>query len=241
MTGLVSATYRPSVPLPSCESFESMGHNRGLGGKRLETRLKRQPSRAVETNGPNSPAVLIKIVERMACGDQSALSELYDATSRFVYGLCMRILSDAADAEEVTLDVYSQAWRQASRYDQTRGVPTTWLLTLAHSRSIDRLRSRGGRTAREEGLDAVAELPALSADPESSSSLSQRASFVRRALSRLSPEQREVLELAYFEGLTHVEIADRIRLPLGTAKSRIRLGLARLRQSLAPIQEGWPA
>lgn len=184
---------------------------------------------------------LASLFSGMAEGDQGALAQLYDATNRQVYGLALRIVSDAADAEEVTLDVYTQAWRQAARFDPTRGEPITWLLTLAHSRAIDRLRSRGGARKREQTLDAVVQLPAGDADPEHSSALAERARFVRKALSALSPEQREVIELAYFEGLTHVEIADRIRQPLGTAKSRIRLGMARLREALALSCEGWPA
>jgi RNA polymerase sigma-70 factor (ECF subfamily) len=181
---------------------------------------------------------LASLVRRLADGDNLALSSLYDATSRAVYGLILRILGNPADAEEVTLDVYTQAWRQAARYDVLRGDPLTWLLTLAHSRAIDRLRSRAGSKRREQELDSVAEFPAPDADPETASATSQQAVLVRRALARLSPEQRQVIELAYFEGLTHVEIAERIRQPLGTAKSRIRLGLAKLREALSPLAEG---
>jgi RNA polymerase sigma-70 factor (ECF subfamily) len=156
-----------------------------------------------------------------------------------VYGLCLRILGDAADAEEVTLDVFTQAWRQAARYDAARGQPLTWLLTLAHSRAIDRLRSRSGVRKREQALDEAADFASALSDPEASSAAAQRARCVRQALAVLSAEQRQVIELAYFEGLTHVEIAERIRLPLGTAKSRIRLAMNKLRETLAPLSEGW--
>lgn len=175
----------------------------------------------------------------MTEGDQSALAALYDATSRQVFGLALRILSDAADAEEVTLDVFSQAWRQSSRFDPARGDVVSWLLTLSHSRAIDRLRSRAGARKREEALDTVAESPAAGDDPEKTSFLAQRARAVRRALAALSTEQREVIELAYFEGLTHVEIADLLRQPLGTVKSRIRLGMTKLRDVLMPEPDGW--
>ena len=181
---------------------------------------------------------------RIAAGDSAALGTLYDETSGIVFGLCSRILGDPADAEEVTLDVYTQVWRQAARYDPERGEPVTWLLTLAHSRAIDRLRSRAPSRKREQGLDSapgVADLPGPGADPEAASAFAERARFVRQALASLSAEQREVLELAYFEGLTHVEIAGRIRQPLGTTKSRIRLGLGKLREALAPFSRGWPA
>lgn len=185
--------------------------------------------------GPDCTALL----RRLADGDHAALSALYDATSRLVYGLALRILSDPADAEEVTLDVYTQAWRQVSRYDASRGDALTWLLTLARSRAIDRLRSRAGGRKREQALDVVSELPGDAPDPERQSAFAERARHVRRALSSLSPEQRQCIELAYFEGLTHVEIAERIQQPLGTAKSRIRLAMVKLRDALSPLEEGW--
>lgn len=180
--------------------------------------------------GESAHAALIR---RLVAGDQAALSELYDATSRLVFGLAARILNDSADAEEVTLDVYTQAWKQSSRYDASRGDPITWLLTLAHSRAIDKLRSRSGTKRREQSLEAVAEFPSAARDPESTSVEAQRARLVRKAMAALSSEQREAIELAYFEGLTHVEIAERTGQPLGTAKSRIRLGMSRLREALS--------
>lgn len=173
------------------------------------------------------------LLRRIASGDCAALSALYDATSRPVFGLALRILGERADAEEVALDVYTQVWRQAARYDPARGEAVSWLMTLAHSRAIDRLRSRAGTRRREEELDDDAPVADLGPDPEAASALGERARSVRRALALLSPEQRRVIELAYFEGLTHVEIAERISQPLGTAKSRIRLAMEKLRDALA--------
>jgi RNA polymerase sigma-70 factor (ECF subfamily) len=172
------------------------------------------------------------LIRRIASGDSAALSDLYDLSSRFVYGICLKVLRNGADAEEVTLDVYAQAWRQASRFDANRGEPLAWLLMLARSRAIDRLRSRGGIRRHEEDLEKVRDLASSGADPETLSSLAQRASTVRAALSCLPAEQREVIELAYFEGLTHTEIAEKLAQPLGTTKSRIRLALRRLRNAL---------
>jgi RNA polymerase sigma-70 factor (ECF subfamily) len=169
------------------------------------------------------------LMRRIASGDSAALSDLYDLSNRFVYGICLKVLRNSADAEEVTLDVYTQAWRQASRFDADRGEPLAWLLMLARSRAIDRLRSRGGVRRHEEDLEQVRDLASPGIDPETGSSLSQRASTVRAALAGLPAEQREVIELAYFEGLTHTEIAERLAQPLGTTKSRIRLALQRLR------------
>jgi RNA polymerase sigma-70 factor (ECF subfamily) len=179
------------------------------------------------------------LVGRLAAGDQNALGPLYDATSRPVYALVVRILFLAADAEEVTLDIYCQAWRNASRFDPARGDVLGWLLNSARSRAIDRLRSRGASAARrEETLEGAVPLPDPAPGPEEASASSQRSRRVRAALALLSDEQREVIELAYFEGLTHAEIAERISIPLGTAKSRIRLALTRLRDSLAPLLAG---
>ncbi len=179
------------------------------------------------------------LMRRISSGDPAALSELYDQSSRFVFGICFKVLRNHADAEEVTLDVYTQAWRQAARFDSDRGEPLAWLLMLARSRAIDRLRSRGGARRHEEDLEQARGLASPGADPETSSSLAQRASTVRAALLGLPAEQREVIELAYFEGLTHTEIAEKLAQPLGTAKSRIRLGLAHLRQALGSQAEGW--
>lgn len=173
------------------------------------------------------------LLARVAAGDAAALGTLYDRTNRLVYGLALRILGETADAEEVTLDVYTQVWKQADRFDPARGEAVTWLLTLTHSRAIDRLRSRSGSRRREQELDEGAAFAAEGPDPEAATELGQRARSVRCALALLSPEQRQVIELAYFEGLTHVEIAERIGQPLGTTKSRIRLGMAKLRDTLA--------
>lgn len=180
-----------------------------------------------------------ELMHRVAAGDAAALAELYDLSSRYVYGICLKVLRNSADAEEVTLDVYTQAWRQAARFDADRGEPLAWLLMLARSRAIDRLRARGAVRRHEEDFDQVRDFASPGVDPETGSSLAQRASTVRAALASLPAEQREVIELAYFQGLTHTEIAEKLAQPLGTAKSRIRLALQRLRQTLGSHAEGW--
>jgi len=161
-----------------------------------------------------------ELVRRIAAGDAAALSELYDLSSRYVFGICLKVLRNSADAEEVTLDVYTQAWRQAARFDADRGEPLAWLLMLARSRAIDRLRARSGVRRHEEDIEKVRDFASPLIDPESGSALAERASTVRAALAGLPAEQREVIELAYFQGLTHTEIAERLAQPLGTAKSR---------------------
>lgn len=184
----------------------------------------------VTTPTDPAPAALIA---RCAGGDQGALATLYDATAAQVNGLALRILGDRELAEEITGDVFLQAWRSAASYDAQRGSPIAWLLTMTRSRAIDRLRATAGdrrQTAPFElGLRAAAQEPG----PEETSNLAQRGRFVRAALDRLSREQREAIELAFYGGLSHGEIADALGAPLGTVKTRIRLGMGRLREALA--------
>ena len=171
--------------------------------------------------------------DRMARGDQDALGEIYDRHGRLVYSLAFRIVRDQSDAEDVVQEVFSQAWRQAARYDAARGSVLGWLLTLTRSRSIDRLRGRRSRPepAGDEGLLNAIPDPAAPADIQAAS-LAQ-ATQVRAALEGLSVLQRVAIELAFYEGLTHAEIAERLELPLGTVKTRIRQGLLKLRELLA--------
>ncbi|HKB09450.1 MAG TPA: sigma-70 family RNA polymerase sigma factor [Vicinamibacterales bacterium] len=171
----------------------------------------------------------------MARGDGTALAELYDRYTRPVYSLALRILRDTQDAEDVVQDVFSQAWRQASRYSPTRGAVPAWLLMLARSRAIDRLRAR---RARPEGpSDNVASIHAVDAAPPAEHQLlsAEQIARVRAALDGLPVLQRVAIELAYFEGLSHVEIADRLEQPLGTVKTRIRLAMGKLRETLAGV------
>jgi len=171
--------------------------------------------------------------ERIARGDQDALGEIYDRHGRLVYSLAFRIVRDQAEAEDVVQEVFSQAWRQAARYDASRGTVLAWLLTLTRSRSIDRLRGRRSRPepSGEEGLLNPLPHPEAPADVQVASAA--QAAQIRSALDGLSVLQRVAIELAFYEGLTHAEIADRLELPLGTVKTRIRQGLLKLRDRLA--------
>ena len=171
-------------------------------------------------------------IDRCATGDQSAMAQLYDESSPLVYSVALRVLGDTADAEEVTLDVYTQVWRTAATYDPNRGKVTAWLATLARSRAIDRLRSRSGRDRRELPILQFEEMRADSASPELVTDTAQRRRRIMTALAALSPEQREAIELAFFSGLTHSELAERLGQPLGTVKTRIRLGMMKLREQL---------
>ena len=172
--------------------------------------------------------------------DKSALAELYDLSSAAVFGLVLRVVGDRSDAEEVTLDVYMQVWKHAERYDSSRGRVLSWLLTIARSRAIDRLRSKAAKDrGREQSLDAagVAEVADASLNPEQSSFEATRKTTVLTALDSLQTDQRQAIELAYFGGMSHSEIADRTGQPLGTIKTRIRVGMLRLRKALQPLEE----
>ena len=175
------------------------------------------------------------LMARLAQGDQAALAELYDETNVLVYSLALRILRDQPAAEDVTIEVYTQVHRQASHYDPQRGTPSTWLLTLTRSRAIDRLRIETLRREREESLDETATVASLIGDPEAYSASSELRRIVQQALSRLTPEQREAIEIAYYSGLSHSEIAAKLGQPLGTVKTRIRTGMLLLREYLAPL------
>jgi RNA polymerase sigma-70 factor, ECF subfamily len=193
-----------------------------------------QDSRELKTRDQDW-ALLIK---RVADGDQSALTTLYDSTSRLVFGLILRVVSDRSTAEEVLLDVYTQVWRQAKTYDAGRGAPLAWLMTIGRTRSIDRLRSSKHEHQNKESLDSIREVTATGASPEADTVSSERRQLVRSALEALSIEQREVIELAYYSGLSHSEIALQLGQPLGTVKTRTRLGMMKLRDMLRPMLEG---
>ncbi len=180
-----------------------------------------------------------ELISEVSQGDQAALGRLYDATSRTVYSLVLRIVRNPSAAEEVTLDVYSQVWRLAATYRPERAAPATWLLLLARSRAIDFLRSRiRSSQEREQPIDALAGACHPASDPEQAFWAAARSEVVQAALRKLDAEQREVLELAYFKGMSHSEIAAGTGQPLGSVKTRIRLGMLRLRDLLQPYAEG---
>lgn len=169
-------------------------------------------------------------VRRIAAADQGALASLYDATNRLIYGMALRIVGNPADAEEVTLDIYTQVWRSAGNFDEQRGSVVAWLTTMARSRAIDRLRTGTNRSRREEPL-AVVETPVAGQAPAQPGIGRE----VRAALKTLTPEQREAIELAYWYGYSHAELAARLGQPLGTVKTRIRMGMMKLRSQLGAL------
>lgn len=175
------------------------------------------------------------VVQRIAAGERDALSELYDATSHLVYSLAFRILREKTAAEDAVIEVYTHAWRTAPGYQAERGTASAWLLNLARSRAIDALRARKRHKASEP-LEAASDVQSDAPGPEELNLAQERRRFVAGALERLVPEQREAIELAYFGGLSHSEIAARLQQPLGTVKTRIHLGMMKLRESLSVLE-----
>ncbi|HEU5091245.1 MAG TPA: sigma-70 family RNA polymerase sigma factor [Nitrospira sp.] len=179
-----------------------------------------------------------QLIALTAQGDQTALATFYDRTSPQVFGLIYKILNNREAAEEVTLDVYTQVWRQAHTYDQARGAPGAWLMMLARTRAIDRFRAGAVEQGRIESLDAVELFISDGDTPEQDVEGQERRRYVQQALAVLTAEQRQVIALAYFYGLSQSEIAEKLQLPLGTVKTRIRLGMMKLREALAPYEAG---
>jgi RNA polymerase sigma-70 factor (ECF subfamily) len=172
------------------------------------------------------------LVNRLLQKDVNAFEQLYDRHSRAIYGLVLRILQQAGTAEEVVQDVFLQLWRNAAQYDSSRGPFVPWLFTLARNRALDTLRLKSERQRRRE--DQTEELPPVASAPEYEKQLDERrrAERVRALMALLNPKQKRAIELAYFEGLSHSEIAASLKEPLGTVKSWIRNGLLRLKEGL---------
>jgi RNA polymerase sigma-70 factor (ECF subfamily) len=171
-------------------------------------------------------------IRRCAARDELALGSLYDESSPLVYAIAMRILQNEADASEVVGDVYKQVWTTAARFDENRGTAAAWIVTLARSRAMDRRRFSTARSRTAGKMEELDDVMSSQPGPESLAIASQSGNAVRRALADLSREQRQVLELSFFGGLSHAEISERLGQPLGTVKSRIRQAVIRLRELL---------
>lgn len=181
-----------------------------------------------------------ELIRGAATGDEQAIAALYDRYGPVVYAVAFRIVGQRADAEEVVVEAFAQAWRDAARFEAARGSVAGWLTMIARSRALDLVRAR----ARRERITAAAaadrpEAPLAMgegrADPFRALDHAERRVRVREALESLSPPQRQAIELAYFEGLSQSEIAERLQEPLGTIKTRVRLAMQKLRESLRPF------
>lgn len=176
-------------------------------------------------------------MQRLFYRDTHAFEALFDRYGDLVYSTALRVLRDPQLAEDVSQEIFVRIWKAPQRYVADRGRFLTWLISVTRNRSVDELRSRGRRRRYETASPEEQEFepPAGdSANPALSAQLAEQAGIVRAALAELPPEQREVIELAYFGGLTQQEISERLAQPLGTVKTRIRLGMQKLRAALAP-------
>lgn len=176
-------------------------------------------------------AELAELLSRSSRGDESAFAELYERTSTKVYGLARRVVRDPALAEEVAQETYLAVWTQAARYDATLGGPLAWILTIAHRRSVDRVRSTESARERDTRFAALSDGGDYDMVAEAVST-SLDAARVRRALASLTEVQREAVLLAYYGGYTYKEVSELLDVPLGTIKTRMRDGLIRLRDAL---------
>ncbi len=184
------------------------------------------------TDRPNSQPDERQWITQIAQGEQLALGWLYDRYARTIYAMAYKSLRSVEECEEVVIDVFAQVWRSADRYDVTRARVDTWLFMIARSRVLDRLRRRQRQTKVTDAVIALAPPIDLAPDPSEAAEISERRAEVRSALAQLPPEQQLVLELAYYQGLSHREIAEQTGFALGTVKTRIRLGLEKLRSAL---------
>jgi RNA polymerase sigma-70 factor, ECF subfamily len=172
------------------------------------------------------------LVSEVANGNEQSLAKLYDLTKHIVYNLAHKILWDQAVAEEVTLEVYLQIWKQAHNYHQGKGTFLAWLVTITRSRSIDRLRQENRLKHRYKPFENTVKLASKNENPEAASIVTEYSKRVQVALTKLPQSQREALTMAYYFGMTQTEIAEKLGLPLGTIKSRIRYGLMHVKHDL---------
>jgi RNA polymerase sigma-70 factor (ECF subfamily) len=181
--------------------------------------------------GVSSAPDLADLLKACGRGDQASFAQLYDATSSRVVGLAVRVVRDPAQAEEVAQEAFLEIWKTSGRFDPAKGSPLGWLLTIVHRKAVDRVRSAEASTRRDTTYHQRNQ-PVEHDSTAEAATASLEAQRVRGALASLTPVQREALELAYFGGYTHTEVATMLELPVGTAKTRIRDGLIRLRDTM---------
>lgn len=177
------------------------------------------------------PVSLSDLLGQVAEGDRVAFGELYDQCSGRVFGLVRRLLKDSAQSEEVTQEIFLEVWQNAKRYDQSKGSAATWILTMAHRRAVDRIRSSQSTRDRDQKIglrDLETEYDSVSESVE----IRVEHERVGQALQRLTELQRQAVTLAYYGGYSHSEVAEMLKVPIGTVKTRLRDGMIRLRDEL---------
>ncbi|HQR07490.1 MAG TPA: sigma-70 family RNA polymerase sigma factor [Gemmatales bacterium] len=170
------------------------------------------------------------LIAGISRGDAASLAALYDRYAPRAFGLILQILKNQTDAEDVVQETFLQVWQQAGRYDSRKGKPTVWILLLARCRALDRLRKKQSKLFAVQ--ENVSEPPSPAPSTDEAIQLNESQKLICSALCTLSQEQQEPIRLAFYEGLTHMEIAEQVRLPLGTVKTRIRTGMQTLRTTL---------
>ena len=193
--------------------------------------IGRKADDAPPQGGVSSAPDLADLLRACGRGDQPAFARLYDATASRVVGLAVRVVRDPAQAEEVAQEAFLEIWRTSGRFDPAKGSPLGWMLTIVHRKAVDRVRSAEASTRRDTTYHQRNQ-PVEHDSTAEAATASLEARRVRGALQSLTPVQREALELAYFGGYTHTEVATMLELPVGTAKTRIRDGLIRLRDTM---------
>jgi RNA polymerase sigma-70 factor (ECF subfamily) len=206
----------------------SVGYSSHRGGRITRTPevldLVPDPPMAPERTTDGEDA---RLLDRLCRSDGDALAALYDRYGRLAYGLAYRVAQDATEAEDIVQEAFLALWRQAERYDGSRGSVRSYLLTIVHRRAIDAVRARGRRPVLGAAIESVA---ADTTDPVEVSAWAEERQLAAQAMRDLPPDQRQVIELTYFEGLTLADAAQQLDIPVGTAKSRVRLALERMRK-----------
>jgi RNA polymerase sigma-70 factor, ECF subfamily len=185
----------------------------------------------------NSTSIDANLLTLIAKGDRRAFGQLYDRSSQVLFTLSLKLLGDREEAEDLLQEVYTEVWRKSVRYDERRGSPMAWLITLTRSRGIDRIRARASRGhGMTESLEdaPIADMQGHAPTPFDQQADAEVRTFVMKALVELPTAQRQALELSYYEGLSHSEIAERLKEPVGTIKTRIKLGMSKLKTALQP-------
>ena len=190
-----------------------------------------EPTAASTATRSSENQTLADLLQRAGRGDQEAFATLYDAVVSRLHGLVLRVVRDPAQAEEVTQEAMVEIWRQSARFDPALGSPLSWLMTIAHRRAVDRVRSAEATSRRDTSYHLQNQVTEHDSTAEEATQ-NLEARRVRQALRSLTDTQRGALELAYFGGYTHNEVSTMLGIPLGTAKTRIRDGLIRLRDTL---------